>query len=273
LALTMAAKIKETAGFLKSKLSAPEVGMILGTGLGSFVNKIHREIEIPYRSIPHFLYSTVLGHTGSLVSGEIAGKNVLVMNGRFHYYEGYELPEITFPVRVMAELGIKKLIVTNAAGALNPEFSPGDLMVIRDHLNFSGINPLRGPNLELQGERFPDLSEAYNLEMIKIAQEVALKLEIKLQTGVYAWMTGPSYETPAEIKALSVLGVDAVGMSTVPEVIVANHCGLKTLGVSYLTNVAAGLESGRLNHNIVLNRAKESSRVFHSFMVGIMEAI
>ncbi len=273
MAMKMTEKIKETTDFLLNKFDKPEVGIILGTGLGNLTNKINEGTDIPYRSIPNFLYPTVLGHTGSLVSGKLGKKNVLAMNGRFHYYEGYELSEITFPIRIMAELGIQKLIVTNAAGAINPKFSPGDLMIIEDHVNFTGINPLRGPNLETQGERFPDLSEAYNSKMIKAVQAIALKLNIKLQTGVYAWMTGPSYETPAEIKALSLLGVDAVGMSTVPEVIVANHCGLKTLGVSYITNMASGLKSGKLNHNSVLESAQKGQITFQNLVVGIVEAI
>lgn len=266
-------KIKNAAEYLQEQMERVELGIILGSGLGGLVEKITKDASISYKLIPHFPTSTVTGHEGNLISGKLENKNILVMQGRFHYYEGYDLQEVTFPIRVMAELGIKKLIITNAAGSINPKFSPGDLMLITDHINFCGLNPLRGPNIWFQGERFPDMSEAYNLNLIKKARKAALALNTELQEGIYAWMIGPSYETPAEIKTLSVLGADAVGMSTVPEVIVANHCGLSVLGISYITNMAAGLKSGKLNHSSVVDVAETGRETFQNFITKVVELI
>lgn len=266
-------KIKGTTDYLQERIGKPELGIILGTGLGGLTEKIAKEFALPYSMIPHFPASTVEGHEGMLIAGGIGEKNILVMHGRFHYYEGYSLQEITFPIRVMTELGIKNLVITNAAGGINPKFAPGDLMLINDHINFSGINPLRGPNVLSQGVRFPDMTEAYNPRLKTVARETAIALNIKIQEGVYGWVTGPSYETPAEIKAFSLLGADAIGMSTVPEVIVANHCGLNVLGISYITNTAAGIKPGRLSHNSVIDTAKAGKEKFQNFIIKVVDLV
>src|SRR5699024_10713115 len=219
----------------------PEIGLILGSGLGVMADDIENSVTIPYHKIPHFPKSTVAGHKGQLVIGTLHGKKVIAMQGRFHYYEGYTMEQVTFPVRVMKKLGVHSLIVTNAAGGINKDFSPGDLMVIKDHLNLFGDNPLIGENIDEFGPRFPDMSNVYDREYMEIAVNCAKDLGITLQTGVYAGNTGPTYETPQEIKMLRTLGGDAVGMSTVPETIVAAHAGLKILGISCISNMASGI--------------------------------
>lgn len=219
----------------------PTVGLVLGSGLSSLADAIADPDIIPFNQIPHFPVSTVSGHHGRLVIGQLENKTVLVLQGRVHYYEGYSMSQITLPVRVMHRLGIKTLIVTNAAGGMNPTFSPGDLMLIKDHINLLGMageNPLRGPNDEAEGVRFPDMTEPYNLELRQIAYDVAQAHDFFLQEGVYAYVAGPSYETGAELNLLRLAGGDAVGMSTVPSVIVAHHAGLRVLGISTITNMA-----------------------------------
>lgn len=215
----------------------PRVGIILGTGLGGLVEKISVTQAIPYEEIPHFPRSTVEGHAGRLIFGHRTGKSILVMQGRFHFYEGYPLTRVTFPVRVMRKLGVEILVISNAAGGLNPLFVPGDVMVISDHINFTGQNPLVGPNLEAFGPRFPDMAAVYDKLLIDLAEQVALERKIKLQKGVYVGVSGPSLETPAETRFLRMIGADAVGMSTIPEVIVGAHCGLRILGLSAISNV------------------------------------
>jgi len=210
----------------------PAVGLILGSGLGVLGNEINDQVIIPYSDIPHFPTSTVAGHEGQLVLGSIEGKQVVAMQGRFHYYEGYSMDQVTFPVRVMKELGIQSIIVTNAAGGINKDFSPGDLMIISDHINNMGTNPLIGPNDNKLGVRFPDMSTVYDAEYIQLAERCAMELGLIVKKGVYVGNTGPTYETPAEINMLRTLGGDAVGMSTVPEVIVAGHADLRVLGIS-----------------------------------------
>ena len=214
----------------------PEIGIVLGTGLGTLAKSITPEAEIPYESIPHFPVSTVDTHEGALILGSIAGRSVVALSGRFHRYEGYSLSEVTFPVRVAKALGIHTLIVSNAAGGLNPQFAAGDLMVITDHINLMGDNPLIGPNDDALGPRFPDMSEPYSKELIALAETISLELGIKLQRGVYLGCTGPCLETRAEYRFMRMIGADAVGMSTVPEVIVAVHAGIKTLGFSAITD-------------------------------------
>jgi purine-nucleoside phosphorylase len=214
----------------------PEIGIVLGTGLGMLANNIESPVEIPYESIPHFPVSTVDSHAGALILGTIAGRQVIALSGRFHRYEGYSLAEVTFPVRVAKALGIHTLIVSNAAGGLNSQFSSGDLMIIADHINMMGDNPLIGPNDETIGPRFPDMSAPYSKELIDLAETIALDLGIKLQRGVYLACTGPCLETRAEYRFMRTIGADAVGMSTVPEVIVAVHAGLKVLGFSAITD-------------------------------------
>jgi len=217
----------------------PSVGIILGTGLGGLAKEIKREVVLDYEEIPHFPVSTVESHYGKLIFGTLGGKNVVAMQGRFHYYEGYSLQQITFPVRVMSQkvgLGVKSLLISNAAGGLNPLFQPGDMMIVADHINLLGDNPLIGPNDDRLGPRFPDMSEPYSRVLIGVAEEAALDLKMRIQKGVYVAVSGPSLETRAEYRFLRTVGADAVGMSTVPEVIVAVHMGMKVLGFSIITD-------------------------------------
>ena len=251
----------------------PEIGLILGSGLGALADSIENPEFYPYEDLPYFPTSTVEGHAGRLVIGMLNGKCVIAMQGRFHYYEGYSLNEVTFPVRVMKLLGVSKLIVTNAAGSVNVDYKPGDLMVITDHLNLAGNNPLIGKNLEEFGPRFPDMSNVYNTELIGKVLAISEKLNLDVKSGVYAMMSGPSYETPAEIKMLRILGANAVGMSTVPEVIVANHCGIKTVGISCLTNMAAGILEQPLNHEEVMETSAKVREKFILLMNEIISAI
>ncbi|HHJ53621.1 MAG TPA: purine-nucleoside phosphorylase [Caldithrix abyssi] len=231
-------KINEAVQFLKPQLGRkPRVGIILGTGLGDLVSEIKVEKEVPYEQIPHFPVSTVESHAGKLIIGELGGKAIVAMQGRFHYYEGYDMKQITFPVRVMAVLGIEYLLISNAAGGLNPQFRKGDLMLIDDHINLLGDNPLIGPNLDDFGPRFPDMSEPYSRQLIEIAEQAALDLKIKVQKGVFIAVPGPNLETRAEYRFMRTAGADAVGMSTIPEVIVAVHMGLKVLGISVITDL------------------------------------
>ena len=230
--------IQETTDFLKSAISfRPKVGIILGTGLGNLVTQITERQEIPYDIIPNFPVSTVEGHSGKLIIGKSGDKEVMAMQGRFHYYEGYDMKSVTFPVRVMKAFGIETLIVSNASGGVNPEFEIGDLMIINDHINLFPEHPLRGKNDANMGPRFPDMSEAYSKELINKAKAIAKRNDIKVQEGVYVGVTGPTFETPAEYKYFRIIGGDAVGMSTVPEVIVANHAGMQCFGMSIITDL------------------------------------
>ena len=234
----MLQKIQETADFLKSKIKTnPKTGIILGTGLGNLVTQITETTEIPYETIPNFPVSTVEGHSGKLIVGLLGGVEVVAMQGRFHYYEGYDMKAVTFPVRVMKALGIENLLVSNASGGVHPDFEIGDLMIITDHLNLFPEHPLRGKNFSELGPRFPDMSNAYSKELIAKAKDIAAKNNIKVVEGVYVGTTGPTFETPAEYKYFRTIGGDAVGMSTVPEVIVANHSGMKVFGMSIITDL------------------------------------
>ena len=236
----MLQKIQETAEFLKGRMTTtPETAIILGTGLGSLVNEITDKYEIEYKDIPNFPLSTVEGHSGQLIFGKLGNKDIMAMQGRFHFYEGYSMKEVTFPVRVMRELGIKTLFVSNAAGGMNPDFIIGDLMIINDHINFFPEHPLRGKNIPY-GDRFPDMSAAYDKELIAKAKEIANEKGIRVVEGVYLGTQGPTFETPAEYRMFHRMGGDAVGMSTVPEVIVARHCGIRVFGISVITDL--GLE-------------------------------
>lgn len=243
-------KIKQTRDFLQGKgMVAPEFGLILGSGLGELAEEVENAIVLDYAEIPNWGRSTVVGHAGKLVYGDLVGRKVMALQGRFHFYEGNPLEVVTFPVRVMKALGCQGVLVTNAAGGIG--FGPGTLMAISDHINLTGQNPLIGANLDDFGPRFPDMSNAYSKDYRQTAHRVAEKLGIKLDEGVYIGVTGPSYETPAEIRAFKTMGADAVGMSTVPEVIVAAHSGLKVLGISAITNHAAGFQD-ELNHEEVV---------------------
>lgn len=264
-----------TLEFIKEKTKdfRPEIGIILGSGLGEFADE-HCDYALLYTEIPDFIKSTVQGHKGRLVFAEIDGKRVVMMQGRNHFYEGHSMSEITYPVKVMKKLGVKTLILTNAAGAVNENFKPSDLMLITDHINFMGTNPLIGPNDGTLGERFPDMSEIYKKDLIKIAESCAEKLGIKLQHGVYFASSGPSYETPAEIKMARIMGADAVGMSTVPEAIVANYCGMKVLGISCISNAAAGVKGGQsLSHEEVIETTNAAKAAFKALLKAIISAV
>lgn len=267
-------KINESTEFIKSKINiTPEVGLILGSGLGVLADEIEEPIKISYNEIPNFPVSTIEGHKGQLVIGILSGKTVIAMQGRFHYYEGYSLQEVTFPVRVMKKLGVEKLIVTNAAGSVNTSFEPGNLMIIKDHINFMFNNPLMGPNEDEFGVRFPDMSTAYSDKLIEKARNVASELDIDLKEGVYTAFTGPAYETPAEIKMVRTLGGDAVGMSTVPEVMIAKHSSMEVLGISCITNMAAGILPQPLSHEEVIETTNTVKSKFLSLVRQIVSQL
>lgn len=250
-----------------------EIGVILGSGLGDYAQALEEAVRLPYAGIPGFPRSTVAGHAGMLCCGMLHGKRVMMMQGRFHYYEGYSMKDVTLPVRVMQKIGVKTLIVTNACGGINLSYAPGDLMLIADMFSMTGQNPLIGPNLDEFGPRFPDMSCAFDPELRALAHACAKEQGFSLQEGVYAQMTGPCYETPAEIRMLRTLGADAVGMSTVPEVIVARHGGMRVLGVSCITNMAAGILSKPLNHAEVTetaNRVKDRFKGLLDAVIGRM---
>ena len=243
----------------------PETAIILGSGLGKLVDEITDKYEINYTDIPHFPVSTVEGHSGKLIFGKLGDKDIMAMQGRFHFYEGYSMKEVTFPVRVMRELGIKTLFVSNAAGGMNPDFEIGDLMIITDHINFFPEHPLRGKNIEY-GPRFPDMSEAYNKELIRTANEIAAEKGIKVQHGIYIGTQGPTYETPTEYKMFRILGADAVGMSTVPEVIVANHCGIRVFGISVITDLGVEGKIVEVTHEDVQKAADQAQPLMTTIM-------
>ncbi len=248
----MLEKIRATSSYVLEKIkSNPEIGVILGTGLGGLVNEIDIEICIPYSEIPNFPVSTVEGHKGQLIVGNLGGKRVIAMQGRFHFYEGYSLKEVTFPVRVMKAIGIKTLFVSNASGGLNPGFKIGDVMMINDHINMFGDNPLMGRNIMELGPRFPDMSQPYSLHLRNMALDIALKNGINLKQGVYVGTAGPTFETPAEYKMFRILGGDAIGMSTVPEVIVARHMAMEVFGISIITDSGIPGEIVEITHEEV----------------------
>lgn len=251
----MYAKILETAAWLRERMpNAPQTAIVLGTGLGQLAESIEKLLCIPYADIPHFPVSTVEGHSGQLIFGRLGGKDIMAMQGRFHYYEGYSMGEVTFPVRIMYELGIRTLFVSNAAGGTNPAFAIGDLMIITDHINMMPENPLRGTNIPT-GPRFPDMSDAYSPRLVAKADEIAARSGIKVQHGVYLATQGPTFETPAEYRMFATLGADAVGMSTVPEVIVARHCGIECFGVSIITDLGITDVPVKVSHEEVQQAA------------------
>jgi len=269
----MLERIQETAAFLRSKMhTQPETAIILGTGLGSLVNEITDKYEIGYETIPNFPVSTVEGHSGKLIFGKLGNKDIMAMQGRFHFYEGYAMTEVTFPVRVMRELGIQTLFVSNAAGGMNPAFEIGDLMIITDHINFFPEHPLRGKNIPY-GPRFPDMSEAYNKELIRKADAIATEKGIKVQHGIYIGTQGPTYETPAEYKMFRILGADAVGMSTVPEVIVANHCGIKVFGISVITDLGVEGKIVEVTHEDVQKAADQAQPLMTTIMRELINRV
>lgn len=264
----------ETKAFLQERMNGtPEIGLILGSGLGVLADEIENPVAIPYEDIPHFPVSTVEGHAGQLVFGDLEGKRVVAMQGRFHFYEGYSMEQVTFPVRVLKLIGVETLIVTNAAGACNENFNPGDLMIITDHINFFGTSPLIGKNANEFGTRFPDMSEAYDKQLMKLTEQVASDLGLNVQKGVYFGNTGPTYETPAEVRMARLLGGDVVGMSTVPEVIVARHSDMRVLGISCVSNMAAGILDQPLNHEEVIETTERVRQDFLSLVRGTIKSI
>ena len=253
---TTSARLEHAAAWLRTKTNArPKTGLILGSGLGDFCDLLENVTEVPFSDIPDFPVATVAGHTGAFLFGTYQGTPVAVLRGRIHCYEGYTPQEVVMPVRLMAMLGVKTVILTNAAGGVNKAYKPGALMLLEDHINFCGANPLTGPNLDQLGPRFPDMSDVYCRQLRERVQELALAEQIPLEQGIYLMYGGPSYETPAEIRAFRTLGADAVGMSTVPEAIAANHCGMHVLGISCITNMAAGILPQKLSHAEVVEAA------------------
>jgi purine-nucleoside phosphorylase len=267
-------KVIESVTYIQGKINvAPEVAVILGSGLGDLADGLQNREYVDYKDIPNFPQATVEGHEGRLVFGSVNGVKVVLMQGRFHYYEGYSMKEVTYPVYVMQQLGIKKLIVTNACGGINTDFKPGTLMLIKDFINLFGDNPLIGVNDEQFGTRFPDMSEPYNLELISKAKEIADTMGIEYQEGVYAGFMGPYYETAAEIVAIGRMGADAVGMSTVPETIAANYLGIEVLGISCITNMATGIQKVKHSHANVIETAKKASSSLCAWVMKIIERI
>ncbi len=249
-------KIKQTTAYIQSKTNfSPEIGIVLGSGLGNLGNQIEVELAIPYTEIPNFPVSTVKGHSGKLILGTLGGKKVIAMQGRFHYYEGYGMKEVTFPIRIMKEMGIDLLVLSNAAGGMNPDFKVGDIMLINDHINLFPDNPLMGPNDDRLGDRFPDLSEIYDSKLIRKAADIASKNDIKVFEGVYVGVSGPTFETPAEYKYFRVIGGDTVGMSTVPEAIVARHAGIPCFAASIVTDLGVAGIVEKVSHEEVLAAA------------------
>lgn len=264
-------KVEEAVECIRQRTPwQPRVGLVLGSGLGAFGDSLTEATAIPYQKIPHFALSTVAGHAGRLVVGLSGKVPVAVLQGRAHYYEGYTLEQVTFPVRVLGRLEIRALVVTNAAGGIRPGLKVRGLLLIRDHLNLMGVNPLRGPNEQRFGPRYPDMTEAYSKKFRALARKQARRLKMRLVEGVYAALPGPSYETPAEIRALARLGADVVGMSTVPEVIAANHMGIPVLGLSSVTNMAAGLSKKKINHEEVLEAGERMSGQLTRFLRALV---
>ncbi|AEH50985.1 purine-nucleoside phosphorylase [Pseudothermotoga thermarum] len=267
-------RVKKAVEYLKEKINVqPKIAIILGSGLGGIAKALENPVVIKYSEIPGFPVSTAPGHKGELLFGKLSGKDVMLMNGRFHYYEGYSMRDVTFPIRVMQLLGVKYLFITNAAGGLNPTFDVGKPMIIVDHINFMGDNPLIGPNVDEWGPRFPDMSEPYNKELIKLAEKVAQEEGIEVYKGVYVAVAGPNFETRAELKMLRNFGADAVGMSTVPEVIVACHAGIKVLGISAITDRAVPEDLKPLTAEEVLKIAEKTGEKIARIIMGVVKLL
>lgn len=265
-------KLTETTEFLRARLrETPSVGLVLGSGLGAFVNQIQEPLVIPYREIPHFVSTTVEGHAGNLIAGRIGNRPVIALQGRFHYYEGHSMETVVFPTRVLALLGIQILVLTNSAGGLGDGMEAGDFMILEDHINFMGANPLMGPNIKELGPRFPDMSEAYDSKLRATLEEVLKKNKVRFHKGIYGGLSGPTYETPAEVRFLKMAGCSAVGMSTVPECIAANHLGLRVVALSCITNLAAGISRQKLSHSEVTETAKRVERDFSLVLKSFVE--
>ncbi|MDM7921618.1 MAG: purine-nucleoside phosphorylase [Pyrinomonadaceae bacterium] len=276
----------EAAEFIKLKSGkAPKIAVVLGSGLGAFADDLENAVRLPYDGIPHFVRSTVEGHAGQLVIGEVDGVSIAVQQGRFHYYEGYDMQQVMFPMRVFARMGIETVILTNAAGSLNSEMAPGSLMLISDHINMMGVNPLRGPNDARFGPRFPDMTQVYDRELQKIANNAANAIADEraaagtdserhdfMHRGVYCALSGPTYETPTEIRLYRILGADAVGMSTVPEAIAARHQGMRVLGISCITNFGAGMLDQPIDHQEVMETGARVAGIFKDLLCRIVKA-
>ena len=263
------------AEYLRGKLNGfePELGLILGTGLGGLAVQIEDPVEVPYKDIPNFLISTAPGHSGKFIFGTLCGKKVMCMSGRFHFYEGYEYQQLVAPVRVMKLMGVERLILTNAAGAVNESYKPGDIMIIKDHIKMTGASPMCGPNADDFGPRFFDVQNMYSREMRAVARECASRSPLTVHEGVYFFFTGPQYETPAEIRAARLLGGDAVGMSTVTEALTAAHCGMPVLGLSMISNMAAGILDQPLSEEEVIEIAEKSGEEFSKLIADIIRSL
>ena len=272
--MTLSTRIQNAVDHIRTRTGAqPTIGLILGSGLGDFADTLENAQRIPYAEIPNFPQPTVEGHSGAFVFGTKHGKSVVVLQGRVHYYEGLTQQEITLPIRVLAAIGVKTLVLTNAAGGVNLGYKPGTLMLLSDHINYSGMNPLIGPNLDQFGPRFPDMSDLYTSSLRSAIKEKAAAAGIPLEEGVYLMYSGPNYETPAEIRAFRIMGADAVGMSTVPEALVAGHSGLNVVGVSCITNMAAGILPVKLSHAEVMDTAAIVHDLFHKLVDTILTVV
>ena len=272
--MELESRIRSAADFILSRVSIrPTIGMVLGSGLGDFADTLEDAVRIPYAEIPNFPVPTAPGHVGAMVFGKKQGKEVVVLQGRIHFYEGLSQQQITLPIRVLAAMGIKLLVLTNAAGGVNLSFGPGTLMMISDHINYSGANPLVGPNLDDFGPRFPDVSDLYTKALRDAVKDAAKQAGIEVREGVYMMFSGPNYETPAEVRMAKIVGADAVGMSTVPEALVAGHCGMEVIGISCITNIAAGLSDQKLDHSEVLEIASRVHDTFQSLLDVILRTV
>ncbi|MDT8308915.1 MAG: purine-nucleoside phosphorylase [Bacteroidales bacterium] len=270
----MVKKIRTTTEWLEKKISVkPEIGLVLGSGLGEFAEEIAISFEIPYEEIPNFPKATVSGHDGKLIFGTIAGKHVVAMKGRFHYYEGYSQQEITFPIRVMKFLGVELLLLSNASGGMNPNYIVGDIMIITDHINLMGTNPLIGPNIDGLGPRFPDMGAVYDRKLVDLAKATAREIQLDIKFGVYAAVTGPVYETPAEYRYMYRIGADAVGMSTVPEAIVAHHMGMKLFAVSVISDLGIEGQIETITHEQVVEAAKATEPKLATLLLKMFEKL
>jgi purine-nucleoside phosphorylase len=267
-------KLQETVGYIRSKTSAkPKIGVVLGSGLGAFVKDVEIELSLPYKDVPHFSPPTVEGHSGNLIFGKVNGQSIVILQGRNHYYEGHSMETVVFPTRTLALLGVETLILTNSAGGFGEQMQAGEFMIIEDHINLMGTNPLMGPNIKELGPRFPDMTEAYDKRLIQSMEQVLQKQGTRYHKGIYCGVSGPTYETPAEVRYLKMIGGKAVGMSTVPETIAANHLGLRVAALSCITNLAAGISSQKLSHDEVTETAKRVEIQFTSFLkefIGIL---
>lgn len=267
-------KLQETVSFIRSKTAAkPKIGIVLGSGLGAFVKEVTVETTIPFRDIPHFIPPTVDGHQGNLLFGKVAGHEIAILQGRVHYYEGHSMESVVFPARTMALMGCEILILTNSAGGFGDTMQAGDFMIIEDHINLMGINPLMGPNIKELGPRFPDMTEAYDRKLIEKMEHIFQKQSVRYHKGVYCGVSGPTYETPAEVRYLKMIGGKAVGMSTVPEAIAANHLGLRVAALSCITNLAAGLSRQKLSHTEVTETARQVEQKFTAFLKDFIASI